>query len=156
MRVFIFFFTLFLLSFQAAQKLPYTLEGKIVAVKDGDTYEILYNGAAVVIRLAHVDCPEKKQPFGKNAKKFGSEFCYGKTVKVISEGKTDRNGRLIAEIYFDNRCLNQELVRYGYAWHFKKYSKNAEYAQLEVQAKAKKIGLWSDPNAIAPWEWRHR
>jgi micrococcal nuclease len=27
-------------------------------------------------------------------------------------------------------------------------------ARLEAQAKAEKIGLWSQPNPIPPWNWR--
>ncbi|WP_231427840.1 MULTISPECIES: thermonuclease family protein [Pedobacter] len=40
------------------------------------------------------------------------------------------------------------------AWHFKKYSTDAYYAQLEINARKGKVGLWRDPNPIAPWEWR--
>ncbi|MCC6448526.1 MAG: thermonuclease family protein, partial [Chitinophagaceae bacterium] len=49
---------------------------------------------------------------------------------------------------------NKELVRNGLAWHFKKYSTSKVYAALEMQARKQKIGVWSMPNPIAPWEWR--
>lgn len=39
--------------------------------------------------------------------------------------------------------------------HYKKYSKSLEYANLEIAARKKKIGLWIDEDAIAPWDWRH-
>jgi micrococcal nuclease len=130
--------------------------GKIVAVKDGDTYQVLTSDSQLItIRLAHVDCPEKKQAFGNNAKRFGSTFCFGKTVTIVGEGKYDRNHRLIAEIYLLKSCLNKELVKNGYAWHYKKYSKSFEYANLEIEARKTKIGLWQDEDATAPWEWRH-
>jgi len=133
-----------------------SVSAKVIGVKDGDTYVILYHNTPITIRLAHVDCPEKKQAFGQAAKKYGADFCFGKQVQVLSDGKKDRNGRWIAEIYYSGICLNKELVRNGYAWHFKKYSKSQEYALLEIEARKHKIGLWSDLNSIAPWEWRKR
>lgn len=133
-----------------------TFSGKVVGVKDGDTVVVLRDGVAITIRLEHVDCPEKGQPFGNNAKKFASDFCYGKLVRLEHKGKTDRYKRLIAEIYIGKKCLNKELVNNGLAWHFVKYSSNTEYASLEKQARKNKIGLWSHPNPIAPWEWRKK
>jgi endonuclease YncB( thermonuclease family) len=61
---------------------------------------------------------------------------------------------MIASVYVNNQCLNQALVSNGLAWHFKKYSKDMSYDVLEQKARASKIGLWSDPNPTAPWDWR--
>ena len=61
---------------------PLIFEGKVTGIKDGDTYKVLYDGSEKTIRLAHIDCPEKKQPFGNNAKQFTSDICYGKNVTV--------------------------------------------------------------------------
>jgi micrococcal nuclease len=133
-----------------------TVSAKVVGVKDGDTYVILKDKTPITIRLAHIDCPEKKQAYGQAAKKFGSDFCFGKQVIVISDGKKDRNGRIIGEIFFNQRCLNKDLVKNGLAWHFKKYSKSLEYAQLEITARKNKMGLWKDINPIAPWDWRKK
>jgi endonuclease YncB( thermonuclease family) len=52
--------------------------------------------------------------------------------------------------------VNKELVNNGLAWHFKKYSDNHEYAELEVIARNNLIGIWSKPNQIAPWDWRKK
>lgn len=137
-----------------SQAIPNEFQGKVVAVKDGDTIEVLYDSVAIRIRLAHVDCPESGQPFGKAAKKFASDLCYGKTVKVIQQGRPDRFGRTIALVYVGHRCLNMALVEAGYAWHFKRYSSDTAYALAEELARLQKVGLWSDPASIAPWEWR--
>ncbi len=137
------------------QSVPVQNTYKVIGVKDGDTIEVLMNGKGETVRLAHIDCPEKKQPFGNNAKQFVSDLCFGKMVVVLPQEKPDRYGRIIAEIILpDGRYLNKELVKNGLAWHFKKYSNSKEYADLEIQAKAKKVGLWSDPYAMAPWVWR--
>ena len=38
--------------------------------------------------------------------------------------------------------------------HYKKYSKNEKYNQLEIIAKQKKVGMWSLSNMITPWDFR--
>jgi endonuclease YncB( thermonuclease family) len=128
---------------------------KVIGIKDGDTFVLLIDGKEQVVRFAHIDCPEKKQPFGNKAKQFVSEMCFGKYVTLIHSNKFDRNKRLIAEVILqDGTNLNKQLIKNGLAWHFKKYSKDTEYAELELQARQNKIGLWSDSDQIPPWEWR--
>ena len=74
-----------------------------------------------------------------------------------SEGKKDRYNRIIAEIILqDDTNLNKELVKNGLAWHFKKYSDSQEYAEIEIDARNKQIGIWSEPNPTAPWDWRKK
>lgn len=136
------------------KKTPITFEGKITAVKDGDTFKVFADGKETTIRLAHIDAPEKKQPFSNNAKHLASGLCFGKTVKIVSDGTIDRYKRLVAEVYVGTKCINQELVRQGLAWHYKKYSKSTLYANLETKAQEKKVGLWIDKKPTAPWEWR--
>ena len=46
------------------------------------------------------------------------------------------------------------MVRQGLAWHFTKYSKDEMLAEAERKAREAKRGLWSDPEPVAPWEWR--
>lgn len=145
---------LVLVTSALAQIAPQSFSGKVVSVKDGDTIEVLYDGKAVRIRLAHIDCPEKGQPFGNNAKQFASDQCFAMVVRVEQTDDPDRYGRLIAEVFQDDRCLNKELVKAGLAWHFLKYSSDAEYARLEREARSGQTGLWSDPRRIAPWDWR--
>lgn len=128
---------------------------KVIGVKDGDTVEILMDGKPQVVRLSHIDCPEKKQPFGNNAKQFASDLCFGKKVKLSTGWKKDRNKRLLAEIILSNgKNLNKELVKNGFAWHYKRYSKDNSYDDLEKQARKQKLGLWNDKSPTAPWEWR--
>jgi micrococcal nuclease len=129
-------------------------EAKVVGIKDGDTFKVLYENTEVTVRLAHIDCPEKGQAFGKNAKQFASDLCFGKEVRIVSNGKTDRNKRLIVEVYVNDTCVNKELVINGLAWHYKKYSTDMEYSDLEEEANENKVGLWAEDDPIAPWLWR--
>jgi endonuclease YncB( thermonuclease family) len=151
----LFFLLLLISSFQVQP--ADTLSGKVIGIKDGDTIDILYNGKKLTVRLAHIDCPEKKQPFGQAAKKFMSDNCYEQVVTIQHKNEYDRNKRLIGEVInAKGENINKQLVKAGLAWHFKKYSTDTVYAKLELAARQQKLGLWAQPGAIAPWEWRKR
>lgn len=130
---------------------------KVIAVKDGDTIVILQDSTEQIVRLGHVDCPESRQPFGTKAKQFVSDKCFGQyvTLQMDERNKYDRNKRLIAEVYLmDGSNLNKELVRNGLAWHFELYSNDDNYKILEQEARGQRIGIWSEPNPVPPWDWR--
>lgn len=128
--------------------------GKVVGITDGDTIKVLHEGKAERIRLSGIDCPEKKQSFGTRAKQFTSEHAFGKTVTVQPTGGAHR-GRTIAEVILPNgRSLNQELLKAGLAWWYRKYSKDVRLGALENEARLAKRGLWVDPQPVPPWEWR--
>ena len=131
------------------------LEGKVIRVIDGDTVELLNNAnETMTIRLADIDCPERGQPFGNNAKQFTSSEVFGLQVKVVSKGK-DRYGRTIGfVIYSDTLNLSQELLLSGLAWHYKKYSTTPFFQSYEDYARDNGIGLWEAPGPIEPWNWR--
>lgn len=128
---------------------------KVVGIKDGDTIEILLsNKTTKVLRLAEVDCPESSQPFGKNARQFTSKEVFGKMITYY-EIDTDRYGRTIAKIYYnDKKYLSEELIKNGFGWWYERYSKDKYLSDLQDSAKVNKIGLWQDKNAISPYEWR--
>jgi micrococcal nuclease len=137
--------------------LPTEFIAKVIAIKDGDSIEVLYEGKTISIRLADVDCPEirRSQPFGRAAKKFTSTLCFGQMVTVLHRNKFDKYKRLIATIInAQHKNVNKELIIAGLAWHFKQYSTNIEIAKLEITARVNKVGLWKDDYPIAPWEWR--
>lgn len=129
---------------------------KVIRIIDGDTMEILYQKTPIKIRLAHIDCPEKrsKQPFGTQAKTALSDLCFGQQVTINSQN-CDRYGRLIAVITnAKKQIVNQEMIKLGMAWHFTNYSTDKTYAKLEQEARKKRIGLWRESNPTAPWQWR--
>ena len=86
---------------------------KVIRILDGDTMEVLYQNQPLKIRLAHIDCPEKRgrQPFGNNAKKALSDLCFGQIVNVQGQ-KYDRYKRLIAIIINRKKqVVNQEMIK---------------------------------------------
>lgn len=128
---------------------------KVVGVVDGDTIKVMREGKEVKILLAGIDCPEKKQPFGKDAKDYTYGLTYGQVV-TVKEKATNRNGRIIAEVILPEGInLNQQLVWAGLAWWYRKLAPDdAALAEMETKAKSAKRGLWTDEAPIPPWEWR--
>jgi endonuclease YncB( thermonuclease family) len=145
----------FLLVFIAGPILAHAeFIGKVVGVIDGDSIRVMHDGKAEQIRLLGIDCPEKRQPFGTRAKEYTAELAFGQDVTVYGDTR-DRYGRTLAEVILpDGRSLNQELIKAGLAWWFRKYSKNLRLGELERQARVAKRGLWAEPHPVPPWEWR--
>jgi micrococcal nuclease len=67
--------------------------GQVVSVLDGDTLEVLNGHHAERIRLNGIDCPEKGQAYGNNAKHAPSELAFGKEVTIQTHGY-DKCGRI--------------------------------------------------------------
>ena len=121
-----------------------------IQVIDGDSF---ITSTGMEVRLAHIDAPEFDQPWGAEAKAFVTQMILDMEVKLKIIGK-DKYGRTLAEVILpDGRNLNQRLVMEGLAWHYRRYSNDWHYQQLEFEARAKKKGLWSG-KPIAPWNWR--
>ena len=130
---------------------------QVVKVSDGDTITVLTNDKKqLTIRLEGIDAPEMRQAFGSKSKSFLDALLKANQykVKVHATGK-DRYQRTIANLYVgQNKCVNLIMVRNGFAWHYKRYSKDAALALAELKARNEKIGIWSMPNPQAPWEYR--
>ena len=136
------------------------LPGKVIRVLDGDTIAVMdKQRQSHKIRLAGIDAPEKKQPYGKKAKKVLTALLRNKRV-CIEWHKQDRYKRKVGIVWLDQVDINLQMLHQGLSWHFKKYAKeqSAEnqrlYAAAERTSKSKVIGLWQEPDAIAPWDWR--
>lgn len=137
-----------------------TLTGRVVGVSDGDTLTVLIEHGGtkkpVKIRLAEIDAPESKQPWGSRAKSALSRLAFNKQAKVEVE-TTDRYGRKVGRVYVDGIWVNGRMVDEGHAWVYRQYSKNRKLMKMEEDARAGQRGLWSLPESkrVPPWEWRH-
>ena len=142
-------FLIFNLSAQAE-----TIQGLVVKIADGDTLTLLTgSNEKIKVRLAGIDTPERKQPFGSEAKQALSELVFQKKALIEVETK-DRYGRTVGIVFVDGQNINYELVKQGMAWVYRKYTNDEILYELEAQAKTKKTGLWADAKPIAPWSWR--
>ena len=124
-------------------------------VIDGDT--IILNDEK--IRFSGIDTPELKQVCSKESQKI---FCgmlakkllikkIGNEIpKCVREGK-DIYDRVLAECFVNGESLSSFLVRSGYAFAYRKYSK--KFIKDEEFAKKNKLGIWSMKFQY-PWEFR--
>jgi endonuclease YncB( thermonuclease family) len=127
---------------------------KVVAVYDGDTVTCLdENNQQQKIRLAEIDAPEAKQDFGQASRQSLANMVFGRTIQVVDSGR-DRYGRWIGRLYVDGIDVNRQQIATGMAWHYADYSKDKSLATVQAQAQAQRIGLWSQPNPIPPWDYR--
>ena len=132
--------------------------GKVIGVADGDTITVLRGKRPQKIRLYGIDTPEKGQPYGQTARKYLASLIAGSIVDIETVN-TDRYGRTVGIVTDGNRDINQEMVKAGYAWVYRRYCDKpfCEYwISLESEAKADKKGLWQEPDPVPPWEWRRR
>ena len=138
-----------------------TLRGRVVRVLDGDTVEALVGRTPHRVRLAGIDAPEKSQPFGATAKQRMAALSGGQTVTVDWTSR-DRNGRLVGKLIRDGQDLGLVMVNSGLAWWYRKYAGEQSaadqliYAAAEQSARSGKRGLWSTPDPMAPWDYRHQ
>lgn len=134
-----------------------SFSGKVIKIVDGDTYDVLTaDNKTIRIRMNGIDAPEKKQAYGQKAKDYLARLCFGKEV-IVRPYSFDRNKRLIADSYTATKMdLSREMVRSGYAWHFKKYSSDKKLADDENHARSARAGLWADNEPVAPWVYRSK
>ena len=133
------------------------IQGRVLRVIDGDTIELLVKqedikqSPKIKVRLFGIDAPEKKQAFGKEAKEYLSSLILDKEITLIINDK-DKYQRTIGTILLNDKDINKEMVKNGYAWAYESYS--TKYLTEQADAQMFKLGLWQDENAIKPSEFR--
>ncbi len=130
--------------------------GLVVAIADGDTLTVLnQDSQQVKVRLAEIDAPERRQPFGTRSRQSLGELCHEKRaeVRVVD---VDRYKRVVGRVSCEGVDANAAQVRRGLAWVYDRYAKDENLYRLQDEARSAGRGLWSDRDPVAPWEWRRR
>jgi endonuclease YncB( thermonuclease family) len=78
---------------------------------------------------------------------------FDKTCTVESLGP-DKYGRVIGRVTVNGKDVNAAMLESGMAWHFAKYDDRQSMADRHEAARKACVGLWADPHAVPPWEWR--
>lgn len=139
---------------QVAIQTNYDVSCKVVGISDGDTMTCLTDDKRQVkIRFDQIDAPETGQGFGGASKRALSDMIHGKTVNLDTK-EQDKYGRTVAEVYYDGKNVNKEMVALGMAWAYREYVKDQEYLDLENAARRASLGIWSEPNPIYPSDYR--
>jgi micrococcal nuclease len=130
------------------------LQGKVVAIADGDTLTLLVDREQHRVRLYGIDAPEKKQAFGDRSKQVLAACAFGQQATVKTHGH-DRYQRVIGEVFVAGRSCNLAQVELGMAWWYRKYAAaDRVIAAAEVDARRDRRGLWRDPAPVPPWDFR--
>jgi endonuclease YncB( thermonuclease family) len=126
-------------------------DAKVVDLYDGDTLIISDDGRAKIIQLFGVDCPEKEQPFGLPALDYSRHIVSGKNVSIVT---VNEKRYPKCKVYFGDKCLNELLLKAGYAWLDDRNSSNEKWKEMVKKAVAQEKGLWSQDAPVPPWEFR--
>jgi endonuclease YncB( thermonuclease family) len=132
------------------------ITGRVIGITDGDTLTVLDEAQHQTrVRLAEIDTPESRQPFGNRARQTLSELTFGKSVRVVVQDM-DRYNRTVGRVYAGPTDVNAEMVRQGAAWVYRRYNRDPSLLRLEQEARVARLGLWALPEAerTPPWEWR--
>jgi endonuclease YncB( thermonuclease family) len=127
---------------------------RVVTVHEGDRLTIHHDGRNETIYLKDIDCPDLKQPYGKQAKLVTAAFIGHRDV-VVRGLKRDKQGRVSAEVFLhDGRNVGHELLKEGLAWWRRSASSDAGLEVVEELARASGKGLWADSDPVPPWKWK--
>lgn len=129
--------------------------GRVLSVTDGDTLVVARGRGQVTVRLYGVDAPEGSQAYGAEATRALRALVLDRVV-TITMRDVDAYGRTVGEVTVGGVNVGESLVRAGAAWHFTRYSNSAALARAEREARAARRGLWAQPGAVPPWEFRER
>lgn len=128
-----------------------------IKIVDGDTIHI----NKIKYRFHGIDAPEMKQTCKQNnqqikcgvlarnvlVKKIGNQNVRCKKITI------DRYKRIIAECFVNDESLSKHLVRNGYAFAYRRYSK--QFIEDENFAREQKLGLWQMQFEY-PWNYRRK
>ena len=128
-----------------------------IKIVDGDTIHI----NNIKYRFHGIDAPEMKQTCKQNnqqikcgvlarnalVKKIGNQNVRCKKITI------DRYKRIIAECFVNGESLSKHLVRNGYAFAYRRYSK--KFIEDENFAREQKLGLWQMQFEY-PWNYRRK
>ena len=156
----------------ASQNIIRTVTGTVTKVSDGDTIHITTpEQTKLKVRLYGIDAPETPkinrqsgkvhqpgQPFSEEAQKALKDKIMGKQVR-LEILDIDKYRRMVGIVWLNDRNINLEMIREGYAEAFIEYLKppyRVEFLKAEQEARAGGKNIWSLPGHERPTEYRKR
>jgi endonuclease YncB( thermonuclease family) len=149
-----------------------TVKGTVTRVYDGDTIQLTTpNQTILKVRLYGIDAPETPktdyrtgrmnipgQSHGKESARALKNKILGNRVKLdIIE--VDQYRRMVGVIRLENRNINLEMLREGYAdtyVEYLRYPYRKPFLDARREARSAKRGIWSLPEYERPQEFRRR
>ena len=129
------------------------LEGRVTRVIDGDMIRVTDRAGAHKVRLFQIDAPELDQAYGREAAATLFKRIGGKLVRV-EWTMQDPSGWILGTVYLDDIEINRWMIEEGCAWHDRRTGPAPHYSAAEKKAREAGIGLWADPAAVNPMNFR--
>ena len=129
------------------------LEGRVTRIIDGDMIRVTDRAGAHKVRLFQIDAPELDQAYGREAAAVLFKRIGGKLVRV-EWTMQDPSGWILGTVYLDDIEINRWMIEEGCAWHDRRTGPAPHYSAAEKKAREAGIGLWADPAAMNPMNFR--
>ena len=133
-----------------AECIPTVTEREFATVSnvvDGDTIDVLIEGASFHVRYIGMDAPEVGEPYSSEATSRNTELVQGRTVTLVKDAsETDISGRLLRYVLSGNSFVNYSLVRDGFAYASTQRPDVAcsiAFAEAQNLAVSEGAGLWA-------------
>ena len=140
---------------------------KVLKVLDGDTIQVTDGNLKLKVRMIGIDAPERAQKYGDFSKKRLKDKILNQFVSLkVAKKTTDSYGRILAEVFYQTRNINIEMVQESLAFYYRPFCQsypNAKekydydilpYVMAEEQAKKQRKYIWSDQKEELPCEFR--
>lgn len=135
-------------------------------IHDGDSLTVKDGPREIKVVLCGLDAPELEQALGIQARdRLRGLVAQGKgRITLVSTG-TDKHGRTIADAFIPTSNeqeihLNSQMLIDGMAYVYPEFVDGCPNAnvmkQAERTAKTGAIGVWANPTAMKPWDYRQR
>ena len=159
-------------SFSFAREPIRTVTGTVTKVSDGDSIHVTTPEQTILkVRLYGIDAPETPKinsntgHINKPGQPYGEESWKALRSKIIRKQvrleilDIDKYRRMVCMVWLDNRNINMEMIREGYAEAFVEYLNEPyrnQFMSAQREAHSAKRGIWSLPNYERPRDFRKR
>lgn len=138
------------------------MEGRVRRIWGGDNFEFGTSEELHYLVLRGVSCPKPGQDFYTESTRCLSAMTRGKPVRIEVFDR-DEMMREVADVTVftdkpapkDRVDVSLRLIELGMGWYNgTEFEKAAAYQAAEKIAREEKVGLWSQPDPIPPWEFQ--
>lgn len=142
------------------ETLPYEFRGKVFRVWGGDYFDLRIDQSIHFVCLEGVDCPKPGQPFGNEAREELRRMIDDQELRVVVKWLDESKAAFVRawvpatpeeEPEID---IGLELIKRGFGWYDgNTFDGDTEYQAAQANAREAKLGLWSQPQPVAPWDF---
>jgi micrococcal nuclease len=130
----------------------------VTHVSDGDTLWVRpldgdRKKRPIKLRLQGIDAPERCQAWGPQAQLALSSKVLHQEVRLQTRGHDDFE-RVLGNVWLGDEDVSAWMVDSGHAWSYRYRRSNGPYAAQEEKARRNKRGLFADPQAVEPRQFR--